>query len=429
MNKTPLSRNDVRYWQDRLFRHERRAAGKTYTDSDWSVRIAHEGRREAFQLGIANKIQAAPKARAIYQYLIVNGWPATIAKFKTGTGPIPSDDLSIGEFLAELKSRHPSKANTIESYAGSLRKIAANIAGIPSGGRGGNHQAHRQWREKVETLKLSILTPNSVRKWKEEFLTSAGADPVRQRSACVSVNTFLNESKTLFSPKYLEGLSLVPSSPFNGIKLESRRMPRYQSTFDVLQLVKAACEELADPEPQQFAVFVLAVMAGLRRNEIDKLQWDRFNWTAGTINVTPTEFFRTKSVDSTRTVGIPAQMVEMFRGLSLTATSPFVIESKVKPNMSKPYDHYRCQAVLDSLLDWLRSKGVTSAKPLHTLRKEFGSLIAQKFGIYAAKEMLGHADITTTAAHYLEAKEKPVIGLGPLLSLRPDHSPSPTLLL
>ena len=67
------------------------------------------------------------------------------------------------------------------------------------------------------------------------------------------------------------------------------------------------------------------------------------------------------------------------------------------------------------LIAWLRAKGVDGEKPLHTLRKEFGSLIAQQFGIYAAKEILGHADIATTAGHYLEVKVKPMSGLGHLL--------------
>jgi hypothetical protein len=39
-------------------------------------------------------------------------------------------------------------------------------------------------------------------------------------------------------------------------------------------------EELAAGEPECFKAFVLAVMAGLRRNEIDKLEWARFNWSA-----------------------------------------------------------------------------------------------------------------------------------------------------
>ena len=241
---------------------------------------------------------------------------------------------------------------------------------------------------------------------------------MKQRAARVSVNSFMREARSLFSPKYLERLesvSLPDPLPFTGIKLEKRSMPRYQSNFDVLELVRAASEELAESRPEEFKAFVLAVMAGLRRNEIDKLEWSRFNWTAGTINVTPTNFFRTKSEESVRSVWIPPEMLEIFRGYHTKATRPFVIESDVRPVMDKHYDHYRSQATFDKLIAWLRGHGVDGEKPLHALRKEFGSLIAARFGIYAAKEMLGHADITTTAAHYLEAKEKPMIGLGHLL--------------
>jgi hypothetical protein len=41
----------------------------------------------------------------------------------------------------------------------------------------------------------------------------------------------------------------------------------------VAELIEAAEDELAGPEPEQFKIFVLAVMAGLRRNEIDKAEW------------------------------------------------------------------------------------------------------------------------------------------------------------
>ena len=88
------------------------------------------------------------------------------------------------------------------------------------------------------------------------------------------------------------------------------------------------------------------------------------------------------------------------------ATSSFILESKVKARPDKLYDHYRAGTQFKKLIGWLRSKEVNGNKPVHILRKEFGSLIAQKFGIFAAKEMLGHADIATTSAHYLEAKTK-----------------------
>jgi integrase len=355
-----LSKNDVRYWQDALDKHKRKAKGASYTDSDYSVRIHHGGRRERFQLGTANKYEAAAKARKIYQSLVANGWDETLTEFKAAKAP-RKIDVTIGEFLAELKSLHASKAKTLENYAGSLRRIAAWVAGIPSGGRGGNADSHCLWREKVDELKLGILSRLKIQKWKESFLSRAGTDPLKQRAARVSVNSFLREARSLFSPKYLEGLETIclPAPlPFTGIKLEKRSMPRYQSTFDVLELVRAASDELATSEPEQFKAFVLAVMAGLRRNEIDKLEWNRFNWSAGTINITPTEFFRTKSDDSTRGVWIPPEMLEVFQGYHAKAQSRFVIESDVDPIVGKSWDHYRCQAIFDKLIAWLRDRGV-----------------------------------------------------------------------
>jgi integrase len=118
---------------------------------------------------------------------------------------------------------------------------------------------------------------------------------------------------------------------------------------------------------------------------------------------------------------VPTEMFEIFRGYRARATSQFVVESEVEPIMDKPYDHYRCSTLCEKLISWLRSKGVEGGKPLHALRKEFGSLIAASYGIYAAKEMLGHADISTTAAHYLEARGKPTIGLGNLLKNLPTN--------
>jgi len=54
------------------------------------------------------------------------------------------------------------------------------------------------------------------------------------------------------------------------------------------------------------------------------------------------------------------------------------------------------------------------------LRKEFGSQLCAKYGIYAASRMLRHADIRVTAEHYLDTKERTPIGLGNLLAI-PDN--------
>ena len=132
--------------------------------------------------------------------------------------------------------------------------------------------------------------------------------------------------------------------------------------------MRTAGEELAATRPEEFKALVLGVMAGLRRNEIDKLEWGHFNWAAGTINVAPTEFLHIKSEMSARTVWPPPEMLEAFRGYWVRASGRFVIESVVKPSTNR--EHYRCAGVFERLIAWLRAHGVTGQKPLHAMRKE-----------------------------------------------------------
>jgi integrase len=416
-----LSKSDVRYWQKRLFCHVRETDGKKYIDNDWSVRIAHQGRREKFMLATDNRYEAAQKARSIYRRLVAVGWEQTLTEFKPAKAAKPGRcNLTLGEFLEALRQLHTSRAKTIESYAVALRKIAADLSGIESGGRGGDPENHRQWRKKVETIPLAFLTPERIQTWKEQFLVRAGTDPVKQRKARVSVTSFLRRARSLFSPRMIERLEsiILPDPlPFAGIRLEKRSMPRYQSTFDALRLVKAAQDELAIDEPEQYKVLVLAVMAGLRRNEIDKLEWSAFQWHSGKISIAATEFFHPKSDDSIRDIPLPPEMVELFQQYRTIANSSFVIESSVAPDMSKLYNHYRCGAVFGRLIAWLRSKGVETWNPLHTLRKEYGSLITASHGVHAASQLLGHADISTTVQHYVETKGRATVDLGPLLKV------------
>jgi hypothetical protein len=64
----------------------------------------------------------------------------------------------------------------------------------------------------------------------------------------------------------------------------------------------------------------------------------------------------------------------------------FVIESAVPADPAALYDHYRCHRDIQDLIAWLRSKGVTSKTPLHSLRKEYGSQINARYGLTAAQE-------------------------------------------
>ena len=78
--------------------------------------------------------------------------------------------------------------------------------------------------------------------------------------------------------------------------------------------------------------------------------------------------------------------------------------------------NYRCTPHFDALYVWLRKQGVTARKPLHELRKELGALLAGSQGIFAAKSVLRHAQISTTAAYYTDKKRRITAGLGALLA-------------
>ena len=45
----------------------------------------------------------------------------------------------------------------------------------------------------------------------------------------------------------------------------------------------------------------------------------------------------------------------------------------------------------------------------------FGSQINARYGLTAAQEILPHADVAVTAAHYVENKKRSILGFGHLL--------------
>lgn len=57
------------------------------------------------------------------------------------------------------------------------------------------------------------------------------------------------------------------------MELEPRQSLKYRSEIDIDELIRATRAELADKEPEDFKIFLLAVMVGLRRKEIDLLEW------------------------------------------------------------------------------------------------------------------------------------------------------------
>ena len=321
------------------------------------------------------------------------------------------------EFFKETGSHFSGKPKTFNDYCKAFRRIVAQIYGIEAGREKFDYISggREKWIAKIDGIKLADVTPEKVNKWRIAFVKKAGENPVKQKRARISCNSLLRQAKSLFAPDLLAHATIIKPEklPFDGVDFYPRESMRYRSSVDIESLIAEAMRELPQ---EQLKIFLLATMAGLRRNEIDKLQWQAFRWNDGVIRIEATEHFTPKSADSAGDVAIDKELAAMFRGWRAKATGSFVIEADAQPRTGTTYAHYRAQSDYDALLAWLRSKGVTATKPLHELRKEFGSQLCAKYGIYAASRMLRHADIHITAQHYLDQKERVTLGMGSLLA-------------
>ena len=422
--KQNFGKTDARYWYDAIFKQEYRRDGQKLKVGDWAARMQWRGRRETFNLKTSNKAAAAAKAKDIYTMLVGAGWDAVVEKFKPGMQRKAVS--TVGDFLNELRGHWSGKPKTFEDYCQKFRTILSQIFDI-KGGRekfdyvNGGRDA---WLAKIDRIKLADVTPDKVNRWRIAFVRKAGGNPVKQRRARISCNSMMRQAKSLFASKLLRHVAMHKPHklPFDGVAFYERESQRYRSNIDIEVLIQAAVRELPQ---EQLKIFLLATMAGLRRNEIDKLQWSAFQWNTGVIRIAETEHFAPKSSDGAGDVPIDRELLAMFRGWHAKAAGPFVIEADAEPRNATTYAHYRAQADFDALTAWLRAQGVTAIKPLHELRKEFGSQLCAKYGIYAASRMLRHADIAITAQHYLDQKERVTFGMGNLLSMPENVTPMP----
>jgi integrase len=204
--------------------------------------------------------------------------------------------------------------------------------------------------------------------------------------------------------------------PFSGVQFEPKPSTKYRSTFDIGRLIGSATEELADDEPEVYKVFLLAVMGGLRRKEIDLLEWTSFQWDKGCIRIEPTQYFAAKSEDSYSDIAVDPELLTLFRSYHNQAEGQFVIESSNPPRPETLYNYYRCKEIFRRLTSWLRAHGVDALKPLHALRKEFGSVICASYGIHAASRALRHSAVAVTDQYYTDNRKRTSVGLGHLLS-------------
>lgn len=160
-------------------------------------------------------------------------------------------------------------------------------------------------------------------------------------------------------------------------------------------LIAAARSELEPADLPSYLLFLLCLGAGCRVQEAAFLKWKDVRDEV--IVVTTSAAHRNKA-GKHREIPVGSKLLielEEYRNLP----GMWVVPSGCV-TASEGVPKGRAYRAARRLAKWLKAKGVRSTKPVHWLRKVFGSKVTNTRNIFAASMWLGHASVKTTERAY-----------------------------
>lgn len=409
------SKFSATYWEPRVVRPMWTKDGKMFEVQEWHVRLGHAGQQKRVPLGTNDRQEAGRRAVLVYKTLQANGWDAAFALYRK---QVKEQDtgISLGDYLTKIKDWVPMERRTLENYAYAIRRIVFDVAHLKLD-HGSRYSPMREWRKEPDKLPLSVLTDVVIENWRSQFLKARKGDPLKEQKAIRSANSYVRNARALFSRRILDamkthGVILPDPLPFSGVRmLPKTGSTRYRSNVNASVLLAEARKELIE-DLDSYRCILLALGAGLRRSEIDVLQWQNVMPDQNIIRVITTAQRRTKSNESEGDVQVDPALISELQRIRGAGATLFVVcpDREHKPGDAGQY--YRCSDVFRRLSTWLRAHGVLSDRPLHVLRKEFGSIVAATGDILQAQRQLRHAQISTTEQFYADARKRATVQVG-----------------
>lgn len=190
---------------------------------------------------------------------------------------------------------------------------------------------------------------------------------------------------------------------------------------------------LQDEELKYRLLALLALSTGMRKAELFGLEWSHIDFTANTINIEQTSQYlpgegiyqdTTKTEESTRTITVPASIMELFRQYKVSqAASRLKLGDKWRPDIPKEEKIIDTERIFttwngkpahpDSFNTWLRKFAIKHDMPHitpHSFRHMTATyLITGGVDLRTVAGKLGHANSTTTQlvySHLVKSAEK-----------------------
>ena len=401
-----------------------------------SVRMMVGGKRRRFSTGETSIKKAQSKAAAIMADIKSRGFEEATKLHSKRRDEIP-DDPTIDEFadlyrIVITTAEAPPSRTTSERYIRCLERVCEG-AGV---------------------TRVRRLNPSGVEKFKDAYLREALPNEAvgkeagsrakkskRKRdssSARTTLNGILRNAASMFSKSLLAGYQLrglTLDNPFAGTKLKRISIKAHapfpreliENIWKSATLLRDGDQEspaptyvggrrsvnsidFREPHPDAYAILLLELGLGLRRNEADKAEW---SWIIEMpdgrrfLQVRETDIFTPKSKQS-RVIPIDPMVWDE---LSAVKTDErFIVPAPMSKPKRKPETKssvYRNEEAHRVLVHWLKKMGVEDPKPCHALRKEFGSYVATTFSLFHAQKLLGHSTPAVTSAYYASLTDLP----------------------
>jgi len=264
-------------------------------------------------------------------------------------------------FPERIGRREVSLAEVLKSY---LATVQGRLRSYPDYKRYGDY-----WTKALGTRLVRQIVPSEIERYVARRI---------QEVKPSSVNRELQFLKHVFNVAIADGQADV--NPVKRVKLfkENNRRMRFLSEDEEKALLKAMPEE-------HRPLVVVALHAGLRRENQFHMRWEHVDFATGWITVP-----RSKSGEAYR-VRMNDTLRETLRALPSRMKGRWVFPSATGETPLDAQNFYN--RVFLSALKAAKIEGVT----WHTLRHTFASRLAMAgVDLTTVKELMGHKDITTT---------------------------------
>ncbi|MEI7733161.1 MAG: tyrosine-type recombinase/integrase [Verrucomicrobiota bacterium] len=388
-----VSKLSSAYWAEKVFRIK--------DSPGFYAQIQHAGERRKIPLVTGDRKAAGAKAATFYSNVLSKGWDAALMELDPERAK-ERCAATVGDVTGAIKAAGLRPA-TASSYDRSLRWWAARALDMKARKKDYGPTGSRAYRAKAEALPLDDIRPEFVRGIIARRLSETAGDVMADRAARTTLATYLRCAKAAIQTAENAGVKIPSPKPFDGVETpKGAKAPGYRSTFSATTILRKAKKELGGDDPDAYASICLAIGAGLRRGEILNLKWQHVDAKKRQIDVSAGGSWTPKTTESEASVYVAAGLI-----------------AELEPLRTGPDTAVTSPNGVDRAVAWLRSKGIDNNNPLHTLRKEFGSIIAQQSDLFTASKQLRHSSLQVTASYYVENRKKIAPDIGKMLALTP----------